>query len=108
MTELLQHYSLAGLTIGFFTFLIIGIFHPIVVKSHYYFGVGCRWWFLVAGIIAGAASVAVSDIVWSTILGVLAFTCLWSMREIVEQEQRVERGWFPANPRRCRPTKTED
>lgn len=100
MTEFLESQGLLGLTIGLFTFLIIGVFHPIVIKSHYYFGVQCRWWFVVAGIIAGALSVYVGDVLWSTILGVLAFSCMWSFREINEQEVRVSRGWFPANPKR--------
>lgn len=100
MTEFLSAHGLLGLTIGLLTFLIIGVFHPIVIKSHYYFGLGCRAWFFVAGIAAGVASWAVSDVMWSTLLGVLSFTCLWSVLEITEQEKRVERGWFPANPKR--------
>ena len=26
--------------------------------------------------------------------------CLWSIRELKEQAKRVERGWFPKNPKR--------
>ncbi len=100
MTQILSEHGLLGLTIGLLTFLIIGIFHPIVIKSHYYFGLGCRWAFLVAGIAAGISSYLVADVIWSTLLGVLAFTCFWSILEISEQEQRVARGWFPANPKR--------
>lgn len=102
MTEFLSSHGLLGLTIGLLTFIIIGVFHPIVIKSHYYFGLGCRWWFLVAGIAAGIASYAASDVVASTLLGVLSFTCLWSILEISEQEKRVEKGWFPANPKRTK------
>lgn len=100
MTEFLEDYRLLGLAIGLSTFLIIGVFHPIVIKCHYYFGVGCRWWFIVAGAIACGLSIAVSDLFWSIFLGVLAFSCFWSFREIKDQEIRVARGWFPANPRR--------
>lgn len=100
ITEQLTDMGLLGLTIGLLTFLLIGIFHPIVIKSHYYFGLGCRPVFLIAGIAAGAGSYFVHDLIWSTLLGVLAFTCLWSIHEITEQEQRVKRGWFPANPKR--------
>ena len=32
-----------GLIIAFGTFLIIGVFHPIVIKTEYYFGTG-PWW----------------------------------------------------------------
>lgn len=102
MTEFLSQYGLFGLTLGLLTFLIIGLFHPIVIKCHYYFGVGCRWWFLIAAIAAGVGSYLVNDVLWSALLGVLAFSCLWTILEIKEQEQRVARGWFPANPRRSR------
>lgn len=100
MTEFLSDYKILGLTIGLLTFLIIGVFHPIVIKAHYYFGLGCRWCFLLAGVASGVASYCVADVIWSTLLGVLAFTCLWSILEITEQEQRVAKGWFPANPKR--------
>ena len=30
-----------GLIIGIFTFLIIGLFHPIVIKCEYYSGTRC-------------------------------------------------------------------
>ena len=36
--EFLTTYNLWGLVIGVATFLIIGLFHPLVVKAEYYFG----------------------------------------------------------------------
>ena len=36
--EFLEEYHLLGLVIGVSTFLIIGLFHPIVVKVEYYWG----------------------------------------------------------------------
>ena len=63
-----------GIIIGLGTFLIIGIFHPIVIKAEYYFGK----------------------------VGVVAFSCFWSILELYEQEKRVARGWFPRNPKRKR------
>lgn len=45
-----------GVIIAVSTFLIIGIFHPIVMKTEYYTGTRYWWVFLVAGIICiGAA-----------------------------------------------------
>lgn len=98
--DFIAEYNLTGLLIGIMSFLIIGIFHPLVIKCEYHFGTGCRWWFLLAGICVVAASVVVSDLFWSTLLGVLGFTCFWSIKEIKEQEERVHRGWFPRNPKR--------
>ncbi len=91
--------NLNGILVGFCTFLIIGLFHPLVIKGYYHFGIAMRYWFLIAGIIAGAASFFVDSMVGSILLGVVAFSSFWSIHEINEQKQRVEKGWFPANPR---------
>lgn len=89
-----------GIVIGILTFLIIGIFHPIVIKSEYYFGVKCWWAFLAAGIAGIIISLAIENVILSVLAGVLGFTSLWSIKEIFEQRERVAKGWFPANPKR--------
>lgn len=89
-----------GIIVAVVTFLIIGLFHPIVIKSEYYFGVKCWWWFLVLGIISLVASLALANFIASMILGVLGITLLWSILEIFEQRERVRKGWFPKNPNR--------
>ena len=43
MMEFIDSYNLTGLVIGISTFLIIGLFHPVVIKCEYYFGTRC-WW----------------------------------------------------------------
>ena len=65
--EFLMEYHLAGIVIGVATFLIIGIFHPLVTKGEYYFGVRIWWIFLLMGIAAVIGSVLVENIVWSTL-----------------------------------------
>lgn len=45
-----------GLIIGLATFLIIGLFHPVVIKAEYHFGKGCWWAFALAGILFGVLS----------------------------------------------------
>ena len=91
-----------GLIIGVATFLIIGLFHPWVIKAEYYLGVRSWWLFLLAGIVACAASLLVADTVLSILLGVVAFSSFWSIGEVFQQRKRVEKGWFPKNPKRCR------
>ncbi len=100
MTDFLQHWHLLGLIIGAGTFLIIGFFHPIVIKCHYYFGTRCWWWFLILGIVALATSIIIVDVLWSSLLGVFAFSSFWTIGEVFEQQKRVKRGWFPDNPNR--------
>lgn len=87
-----------GIITGLATFIIIGMFHPIVIKAEYYLGVRCWWLFLLSGIIFGALSLLVSDLLISTILGVTAFSSLWSILELFHQKKRVEKGWFPEGP----------
>lgn len=89
-----------GLIIGVAAFLMIGMFHPIVIKAEYHFGTRCWWAFLIVGLAATAASLFTDHYIWSTLLGVFAFSCFWSILEIFEQQKRVEKGWFPANPKR--------
>lgn len=92
--------NFTGLIIAVATFLIIGFFHPIVIKSEYYFGTKCWWVFAIFGIGFIAASLFVENGMMSPVLGVVGCSCLWSILEIYEQKQRVEKGWFPMNPKR--------
>ena len=102
MTEFLSQYHLLGLAIGISTFLIIGIFHPVVIKCEYHFGCRCWWCFLLLGVCGVCASFYVADVFWSSLLGVFSFSSFWTIGELFEQRRRVERGWFPANPKRQR------
>lgn len=89
-----------GLITAVSTFFIIGLFHPIVIKSEYYFGTRCWWVFFAAGLLFIAGSLYVANSMASIVLGVIGCSCLWSILEIFEQRQRVKRGWFPMNPKR--------
>lgn len=101
--EFLDGSNLLGLVIGLCTFFIIGVFHPIVIKCEYYFGTRCWWWFLVLGLVCMVLSVFVGNLFASALLGVTAFSAFWSILEIFEQQKRVQKGWFPRNPRRKYP-----
>ena len=98
--EFLNEYHLAGLFIGICTFLIIGLFHPVVVKAEYYWGTKCWWIFLVLGIAGVIASLSIDNVILSSLLGVFAFSSFWTIKEVFEQEERVQKGWFPKNPKR--------
>ena len=93
-------FNFSGIIIGVVTFLIIGLFHPLVIKAEYYIGVKSWWLFLLLGIAASVASLLVSSLVLSIILGVVAFSSFWSIGEVFAQKKRVEKGWFPKNPKR--------
>ena len=71
-----------GLIIGLATFLTIGVFHPLVIKAEYHFGRQCWPAFLLAGIAAIVASLFITNEYVSIILGVVAFSCFWSILEL--------------------------
>lgn len=106
MEFLIQH-NLLGLVIGISTFLIIGLFHPIVIKGEYHFGTHCWWAFLVLGIICTIFTIIVKNGLFSALLGVTAFSSFWSILEVFQQQERVRKGWFPKNPKRKYPFDNE-
>ena len=86
----------SGIILGAAAFLLIGVFHPIVVKAEYHFGKECWWFFAIIGVGFCVASFLVANLV----LGVAGVSCFWSIYELIQQEQRVKKGWFPTNPKR--------
>ena len=93
-------FYFTGIIIAVSTFLIIGIFHPIVIKVEYYWGTRLWWIFLVLGLITIMVALLIANVIVSSILGVIGASLLWSIGELFEQKKRVERGWFPMNPKR--------
>ena len=91
----------SGILIGLTAFIVIGVFHPVVIKCEYYFS--DRVWpvFLAGGLAFCAASLFVERPLLSSVLGVVGFSLLWSIRELKQQTRRVEKGWFPRNPKRA-------
>lgn len=89
-----------GLIVGLITFLIIGCFHPIVIKVEYYFGTRPWWVFLIVGVLSIAGSLFIENVLWAAVCGILGFSCFWSILELFQQRKRVLKGWFPMNPKR--------
>ena len=88
-----------GILIGFASLLVIGVFHPIVIWAEYHFSAHIWPLFLAAGILLLGAALFLGGLL-SIILALVGVACLWSIRELKEQSRRVERGWFPRNPKR--------
>ena len=89
----------AGIVIAICTFLIIGMFHPIVIKVEYYYGTKPWWLFLLVGIICILFALFIENILLSSVLGVFGASSLWSIGELFEQRKRVKKGWFHMNPK---------
>lgn len=88
-----------GIAVGAASLLIIGAFHPLVIWCEYHFTQRVWPMFLIAGLLFLCGALFVQGLI-SIVLGLLGAGCLWSIRELKEQARRVERGWFPQNPKR--------
>lgn len=92
--------SIYGLALGAVSFVLIGLFHPLVIKAEYYFGKKVWWAFLLNGILFAVFSLFCTNEFLSVSFGMVAFASFWSIKEIFEQVRRVKQGRFPKNPKR--------
>lgn len=79
----------AGIIIGVYTFVMIGILHVSVVRIER--EIGSYIWpvFLIFGVVIGGWSLFVSDVLTSALLGVSGFLFAWSGPELKKQKERV-------------------
>ena len=96
-----------GIIIAASTFLAIGIFHPIVIKAEYYFGTRPWWIFLISGVGLCTLALFIENVILSSVIGVVGASSLWSIGELFSQRKRVQKGWFPMNPKRKNEYETE-
>ena len=92
--------SWQGLLLGAATFLVIGLFHPIVIWTEYYCGTRPWWIFLLVGVAGAVGALFIKSLFLSALCGIVGFSSLWSIKELFEQRERVRKGWFPRNPKR--------
>ena len=92
--------NFGGIIIAVSTFLIIGLCHPLVIKQEYYTGTRYWWVWLIIGMVCISVALFIPGIIASSILGVTGASFLWGIGELFSQKKRVEKGWFPMNPRR--------
>ena len=83
--EFLMENHLLGLVIGIATFLIIGLFHPVVIKAEYYWGTGCWWIFLILGVAGIIWSLCTDNVLIAALSGVFAFSSFWTIKELFDQ-----------------------
>jgi hypothetical protein len=87
-----------GVILGVGTFLIIGILHPVIIKTEYFWGARAWPLFLIAGVFCEVLSLFLEMFILSALSAVAGFAFLWSILELFEQKKRVAKGWFPKNP----------
>lgn len=89
-----------GFIIGAFAFICIGCFHPIVIKAEYYFTKKIWPVFALVGMVSILISLLFKNIMISSVIAIFGISCLWSIIELFEQEERVKKGWFPDGRKR--------
>lgn len=89
-----------GIIIAIMTFLAIGIWHPIVIKTEYYWGTRPWVLYLLVGICCCVAALFTEKRLSVVVPGGVWRSALWGIGELFSQKKRVEKGWFPMNPKR--------
>lgn len=97
----MKKLNFKGIVLGVVSFLIIGVWHPIVIKGEYHLGAKtCAPLFAAIGAACVALSLRIKNVMLNTAVALFGFSALWGILEVKEQEERVEKGWFPSNPKR--------
>lgn len=89
-----------GLLLGLAMLFAIGFGFFWVIKVEYYLGAQVWKWVLALGVLICLSSLLVYSFWLSALLGILGGSVVWGATELPDQEKRVRRGLFPANPRR--------
>ncbi len=97
---LLHSFHLDGIVLGGATYIIILLGRYSCIAGEYYFTKKIWKLFLGLGLLSLVLSLFVSNLMLSGILSITGFTYLWGIKEVIEQEKRVHKGWFPKNPKR--------
>jgi hypothetical protein len=90
---------LDGIIIGCIAFVMIGLFHPLVIYGEYHFGTKIWPLFLCFGVVLCTASALTANTLIAAALGIAAFSSFWSIVELFKQKRRVDKGWFPKKNR---------
>ena len=83
-----------GVIIAVSTFLIIGLCHPLVIKTEYYYGTKLWWTYLVAGLAFVAAAFFIENVIISSILGVTGASLLWGIGELFAKGPNIMKGYL--------------
>jgi hypothetical protein len=89
--------NLFGLILGIAALFIIGLGFLWVIRAEYH--LGFLWWpyFMGFGFLLLMASLFVSSLWGSAILGIFGASIIWGATELKEQAVRTELGWYPFN-----------
>jgi len=92
-----------GFSVGIATLFIIGLGFVWVIRGERY--LGHLWWpyAMGLGILCVIASLFVSNLWASVLLGAFGASFIWGSTELKEQAVRGELGWYPFNEKKIDP-----
>lgn len=90
--------NLSGLIVGGASFLIIIFGRWACIAGEYHFSKRIWIIFLLTGIISLVLALFIKNTLIASVLSIFGLTLLWGIHEVIEQEERVNKGWFPENP----------
>jgi len=80
---------------------IIAFTRWLCIWGEYHFTKRIWYVFLLLGIVCTVLSLFLEPVILAGAVSVLGFCFFWGIGEVIKQEERVRRGWFPANPKRA-------
>ena len=87
-----------ALEVGLAAFVIIGAFHPVVIKAEYYFSKKVWPVFLLAGLLCLWAALCIENTAWACVVSVLGFTSLWSIKGCLNRKNACKKAGLPKIP----------
>jgi len=97
-TLLIFGLNMDGLLAGAATWFTIWATRYACIKGEYFFRRKFRYVFLAFGIAGVLAGLFVNHLLISAVLSIFGFANLWGIHEVIEQEERVAKGWYPRKP----------
>ncbi len=95
----MENFNLSGFLTGLFSFLVTGLFHPVVIKLEYHFSYKVRWVLFIPGFLLIILSLFLQKDMLSVFSGVSGFAMIWSSHEMKEQHKRVILRGLPRKQR---------
>jgi hypothetical protein len=92
--------NLTGIYLGLYMLFVIAIGFVWVIKLEYYLGAQVWRAVLGLGILVCLVSLFLPDFMTSALVGIFGGSMVWGATELPGQEERVQRGLFPSNPKR--------
>ena len=88
-----------GILMGVLVFGIIALTRWLCIAGEYWLSKRVWWGFLATGLACIGTSLLVDNVLISSAISVFGYCLLCGIGEVIQQEERVRKGWFPQNPR---------